>query len=74
MSTYGEDILASLNAATRAKHAFDAAMAELRAVVALRHFDEVEPIRERLFGHIDSFVDNLVAAEKRLVAELSSRG
>jgi hypothetical protein len=68
--TLGEDVLESLNAATRAQGAIDAALSRLRDAVASRRWDAVEAIREELREALDLYVDNYCAAGKRLEHEV----
>ena len=71
MKTVGEDVLASLNAATGARIALDQGAKDLRDAVAAKDWDRVEVIRERMLASVDSFVDNYAAAGKRLSLELA---
>lgn len=67
--TVGEDVLESLNVATRAQGAMDAALVRLRDAVANREWDAIDAIRFELREALDLYVDSYCAAGKRLEHE-----
>ena len=69
MPSLGEDVVSSLNIAARSTGALNAALDELRRAVAVRNWVAVEPIRERMLAAVDGYVDNYVAAARRVEVE-----
>jgi hypothetical protein len=65
----GEDVLESLNSATRSLATFDVGLKDLRAAVSAGNWDGVEVVRAKLLAAVDSYVDHYSAAAKRLAHE-----
>lgn len=67
-----EDVVSSLSIATLNCQALDAGISELSDAVAEHRFGDVEAIREKLLAAVDGYVDNYVAAARRVAHEASA--
>lgn len=74
MATLAEDVVSSLAIAAGNSKAFDAGLIELRDAVAARAWDKVEDIRVKMLAAVDGYVDNYVAAARRVVYERGGLG
>jgi hypothetical protein len=63
------DVIDSIRVASLNSAALDTGLEELRVAVADRKWSAIEGIRERLLAAVDGYVDNYVAAGKRVEHE-----
>lgn len=68
-SNLDSDVFASITAASKNASVLDAGITELRDAVAVRNWAAIEPIRDKLIAAIDGYVDNYVAAARRVEFE-----
>lgn len=69
MSVLGEDVLASLNTASRAQTAYATAIVLYRDALAAGKWDGAESLRPLILAHVESFLDAYAAAAMRLAQE-----
>lgn len=73
MASLEDDVVKSLAIAAGNSKALDAGLRKLRDAVAERAWGEVEAIRGELLAAVDGYVDNYVAAGRRVEIERESR-
>lgn len=66
---FARDIIKSLAIAAGNSRALDAGLVKLRDAVAERAWDRIEDIRAGLLAAVDGYVDNYVAAGRRVEHE-----
>lgn len=69
MPSLGEDVVKSINIAARCSNALNASLENLRKIVAARRWSEVEDARAEMLAAVDGYVDNYVAAARRVEIE-----
>lgn len=63
------DVISSIAIAANNSRALDAGLRKLRDAVADRAWAKIDPIRAELLAAVDGYVDNYVAAARRVEIE-----
>ena len=66
MADLESDVIGSISLAARNSRALDDNLRKLRDAVAERAWDKVEPLRAAMLAAVDGYVDNYVAAARRV--------
>lgn len=74
MPSLAEDVVASLNIAARNSKALEAGLEKLRRAVAVREWAKIEAIRAEMLAAVDGYIDNYVAAARRVEHQRSILG
>ena len=69
MKALGDDVLASLNTASRAQIGYAAKVVAYRDALSVSNWDEADRLRPLILVEVESFLDSYAAAAMRIARE-----